>query len=69
MTINYGDLIRMRRKDLGLTQVQLAERANVNRVTVWAIENDKRSVGLDCFLSVCNALNMKMAFYEIEEDS
>lgn len=66
MTISYGDIARTRRMELGLTQREVAERACVDRTTVNKFENDRHDMRLDVFLSILNALNLKVNIEEVE---
>lgn len=42
MTIDFGTIVRTRRKELGMTQQDVAEIAVCHRETVWAFENNNR---------------------------
>lgn len=56
-----GQAIRKRRKELGLTQSELAERAHVDRSFVIRIESGKsKSLYPDKLLQVLHALDLKM---------
>lgn len=65
MTINYGDIIRKRRKELGMTQKELADAACVHLSTVKNFERSG-SGHLDCFLSIMYALQLQI--YIIDAD-
>ena len=60
-------MIRQRRKELQMTQQEVADRAKVHRVTVIGIEKD-RPVNIDLFLSVVDAVELKMELTEKEVD-
>ena len=64
--MNYGDFIRQRRKELRLTQREVADKAMVHRTTVIDIEKD-RPVHTDIFLSVIDAVGLKMELVEEEQ--
>ena len=66
MVIDYGTLIKTRRQKLGLSQGKLADAACVHRTTVWSIETGN-GCNLDRFLSVVNALGLKIDFREVDE--
>ncbi len=68
MTIGYGNLVRTRRKELKMSQQELAELACVNRKTIIAMEREARNTRLDVFLSVLNALDLKLDIFAIEEE-
>ncbi|MBO5239332.1 MAG: helix-turn-helix transcriptional regulator [Lachnospiraceae bacterium] len=58
--INYkllGLRIRKRRKQLHLTQIELAERTELSVSYISYIETGKKSPGLSCLLSIAQALN------------
>jgi len=58
---SLGDLIRLRRKDLNLTQAQLAELAQVSPRYVFDLEDGKTSVRLDKLLPVLETLGLTMS--------
>lgn len=64
--LNYGNFIRQRRKELRLTQREVADKAMVHRTTVIDIEKD-RPVHIDIFLSVIDAVGLKMELVEEEQ--
>jgi transcriptional regulator with XRE-family HTH domain len=43
----FGDNVRQRRRDLGLSQEELAEAAGVHRTYIGSIERAERNVSLD----------------------
>lgn len=65
MTIDYGTLLKMRRKELGLSQAAVADRAVCHRTTVYKAEGGG-SMTLDVFLSILNVLGLKMEIVEDE---
>jgi HTH-type transcriptional regulator/antitoxin HipB len=58
---SLGDLIRLRRKDLNLTQAQLAALAQVSPRYVFDLEDGKTSVRLDKLLPVLETLGLTMS--------
>jgi len=66
MTIDYGTLARIRRKELGLTQKDVADLACCNRETVVCFENNTRSLRFDIVQDILSALRLKLA---VEEDN
>lgn len=54
-------LVRARRKDLGLTQAQLAALAEVSPRYVFDLEDGKTSVRLDKLLPVLETLGLTMS--------
>ena len=53
-------LVRLRRKELGLTQAELAELAGVSPRFVFDLENAKPTVALDKFRLVTKALGLSL---------
>jgi y4mF family transcriptional regulator len=53
-------IVRARRKDLGLTQLELAELAEVSPRFVFDLENGKPTVSLDRVLLVTKTLGLKL---------
>lgn len=54
--------ITTRRKELGMTQEDLARVSGVSRVTISAIEKRKRLVSTEILLRLLNALNLQITF-------
>lgn len=52
-----GQNIKNRRKELKLTQAQLAEKAQISVVHVSHIENGTVAMSIDSLLSICRALD------------
>lgn len=55
----YGiiaDNIKKERKRLGITQMELAERADVSLDTIKNVENGRRAMSLDTYLNLVQAL-------------
>lgn len=57
-----ANCITKRRKELGLTQENLAEASGVSRITISAIERRKRVVSTEVLLKLLNALNLDIIF-------
>ena len=53
-----GQTIQARRKELKITQTQLAEKAQLSVVHVSHIETRKVSMSLDSLLAICSALEV-----------
>lgn len=63
---DIGDLVRMQRLRLGMTQAQLAEKARVGKGRIEAIENRRvKEIGLGKFLLVLRALDLEMRVFPI----
>ena len=56
----YGELLRERRKELKMTQEQLANKINVPRPYISHIERGKSDVQLSSFLRIASALGLQM---------
>ena len=56
--ISMGARIAARRKHLGLSQRQLAERLNVSNNHISNIERGRENPGLDTFIGICNELKV-----------
>lgn len=56
----WGAQVRARRRDLGLTQTEVAELADVAVRTVHAVEAGKATLRLDALLAVLSALGLQL---------
>ena len=56
MTI--GSVMRDAREAAGLTQVELAERAQIHRTYLSQLEHDHKSPTLDVFVRICEAMKV-----------
>lgn len=48
--------IRKERRRLGITQAELAERADISLDTIKSVENGRRAMSLDTYLNIVHAL-------------
>jgi HTH-type transcriptional regulator/antitoxin HipB len=55
-----ADIIRMHRKEAGLSRIQLAELAGVGKTVIYDIEKGKESVRLDTLRKILKVLNIKV---------
>ena len=62
-----GALVRSRRKELELTQQQLAEKTGVQRLWIIQFEAGKPTVELGLVLRTIKALNMQLSAINNEE--
>jgi HTH-type transcriptional regulator / antitoxin HipB len=60
MQLDFAELIRERRKDLGLTQAEAAALAGVSPRFVFDVENGKPSVALDRLNLLLRALGLEI---------
>ncbi len=65
----FGSEVRRARKDQGLSQAALAERAGVGRPWLSELETGKRTVELGRALAVLNALGLAISFAPIASSS
>lgn len=56
---SLGKNIAKRRKELGFSQNELAEKVNISREHLAKIETAKRSVSLDLLIKIAEKLNIK----------
>ena len=52
----FAENIRKERRRLGITQAELAERADVSLDTIKSVENGRRAMSLDTYLNIVHAL-------------
>ena len=67
--IQLATYIRSRRKNIGLTQKELAEKAGVSTNTVARWERGETEPSFSDFLRVCVVLGMKMEDFVEKENS
>ena len=58
--IKFGNRVRERRFELGLSQEELAFRAGVHRTYIGMIERAEKNITLENIQKVCKALNLKI---------
>lgn len=58
--MTLGEDVRRQRKTLNLTQVEVAELADVSERFVRSVEQDKPSVQLDKLVAVVDALGLEL---------
>lgn len=64
---NAGLYARERRKELGLTQRELAERAGVSERTIWSFElGEKPGMHLNKLLSVYRSLGLSLVVEKVD---
>lgn len=56
----YGELLRERRKELGLTQKQLAERVDRERTYINRVEKGETDMQLSSFIRIAAALGVML---------
>lgn len=60
-----GQVIRQKRRKLGLNQGELSDLSGVSRRTISSLENGKASIQLDGLVAVLTVLGLKL---DIRED-
>lgn len=63
-----GENIKLARKRRGLTTIQVAERADVNRTTLYHIEKGNSSVSLGAYFNVLRVLGLQEDFLKLAAD-
>jgi y4mF family transcriptional regulator len=69
---NSGDIaavVRSRRKAIGLTQRELAERVGVSRQWVVAVEAGAPTAGVDLVLTALREVGLRVDVYENDSDT
>ena len=56
---DMGERIQSRRKELKITQGQLAEKVGISNNHMSSIETGKQAPSLDTFVSICESLNTR----------
>lgn len=56
----YGEILRQRRKDLGMTQKELAKRIGRERTYINRIEQGETDMQLSSFLRIASALGISL---------
>lgn len=57
---NIGKIIIQRRKELDITQEDLAYSANVDRTYIGYIENGKQNISISILCKIANVLDLNM---------
>ena len=57
----YGEILKSRRKEIGLTQQQLAENLGRERTYISRIEKGETDMQLSTFLRIAHSLGLKIA--------
>jgi len=63
-----GENIKLARKRRKLTTTQVAERANIDRSTLYYIEQGKPSVSMGAYFNVLRVLNLHQDFLKLAAD-
>lgn len=57
---NYRELIRAKRKKLGISQTKLAERVHITQPYLYEIESGRKTPSVDLLIALCEALDIKL---------
>lgn len=63
-----GENIKLARKRRKLTTIQVAERANINRTTLYQIEKGSSSVSIGAYFNVLRVLGLQNDFLKLAAD-
>ena len=63
-----GENIKLARKRRKLTTIQVSERANINRTTLYHIEKGKPNVSLGAYFNVLRVLGLQNDFLKLAAD-
>lgn len=63
-----GENIKLARKRRGLTILQIAERAGLNRNTVTSVEKGSPNVSIGAYFNILRAMNLQDDFYKMAKD-
>lgn len=63
-----GEHIKLARKRRKLTTIQVAERANIDRTTLYYIEQGKPTVSIGAYFNVLRVLNLHEDFLKLAAD-
>lgn len=66
--MQLGPYIKSRRKNLGMTQKQLAKNVGVTDVTISRYENGEREPSFTEFIKLCEVLGMKVEDFMGKEE-
>lgn len=63
-----GENIKLARKRRNLTTIQVSERANIDRTTLYQIEKGKSSVSIGAYFNVLRVLGLQNDFLKLAAD-
>lgn len=63
-----GEQIKLARKRRKLTTIQVAERAGIDRTTLYFIEKGKPSVSIGAYFNVLRVLGLEQDFLQLAAD-
>ena len=57
----FGEAIRVYRRQAGLSQEKLAEKAELHPVYISAVERGAKTISLDALMRIAKALNVELS--------
>ena len=57
---NYRELIRSKRKQMGLSQAELAERVHITQPYIYEIESGRKTPSVEILFAICEELDIKL---------
>lgn len=66
--IDYADIAMKRRKQLGLSQKAVADKALCSIDTVWGFEHHRRVVRIDIIEDIFRVLGLEIIVREVQKD-
>ena len=67
--MQLGSYIKSRRKNIGLTQVELAEKVGLTPLTIRRYESGEREPVVSDWEKICDGLGMKLDDYREEKEN
>ena len=67
--MQLGSYIKSRRKNIGLTQVELAEKVGLTPLTIRRYESGEREPAVSDWEKICDVLGMKLDDYREEKEN
>ena len=64
----FGEQIKLARRRRKLTTIQVSDRANIDRTTLYQIEKGNPSVSMGAYFNVLRALNLQDDFLKLAAD-
>lgn len=62
--VEFGKMIRNRREELGLTQIELSEKVGIPQSLLSYIERAERPVDLQVAMPICRVLGLTLGEFE-----
>lgn len=69
MSFEIGSIVKNKRREFGITQQELANKAGVGLNFVYQLEKNKRTVQLNCVEQVLDALDIELSIQPREREA